>query len=122
MALVKYTRALVLVATVLGVTFRAVYAAPLPIAQLKAAQCCREHCHHGDSAPHTDDCCHVITHADDRAVFFAKSTAPDAGRLVSLGLPPRLAPVRGSARAITRQSDISSTGPPLFLTLRELRL
>jgi hypothetical protein len=122
MASVKYARALVLVATVLGVTFRAVYAAPLPIAQLKAAQCCREHCHHEHPAPRSDDCCHVTTHAGDSAVFFAKSTVTDAGRLVSPGSLPRLAPVHDLVRTTTRPRELLWPGPPLFLTLRALRL
>lgn len=123
MKTVSCLRSLVLVVTILGVTLRTVYATPiLPFAQLKAAECCRKHCHHERSAPRSDDCCRVLSHAGDRVAFFVRATGPELGQ-VSGPLPPTsVASLPWLALVSTPSGEFHWTGPPRFLRFRTLRL
>jgi hypothetical protein len=102
---------------------RAAYAAPtVAVDQVKAADCCARHCDHRDHPARPDDCCQVLTQATDAALLTITPSVDHSG----IGFLVPLQEALGSEPVFSlvreRALDLPRTGPPLFLTLRSLRL
>jgi len=115
------SRALLPVALLLAMAVRTAYAAPTcSTAQLRAAACCAAHCNHHHRAPRPDDCCHVVSSANDATVLTSSLAVHPIVAVHSLPLVPPLSHVIPASFALG--VEYSGDGPPLFLQLRSLRL
>jgi hypothetical protein len=117
----RHSRALLSVALLLAMAVR-VYAAPTcSTAQLKAAACCATHCNHQRGAPRPDDCCQVVSSANDAALLTSSLALHPIVAVHSLPLAPLpLSHVISASFALG--VEYPGDGPPLFLQLRSLRL
>lgn len=122
MSVRRHSRALLSVALLLAMAVRTAYAAPsCSTAQLRAAACCATHCNHQHRAPRPDDCCHVVSSANDATLLTSSLALHPIVAVHSLPLaPPSLSHLIPASFALG--VEYSGDGPPLFLQLRSLRL